>query len=151
MVAIFHKVHRIEKKAQRYSSSSGGNSREVALQAFFFAIAYTIPWIWAPIKGAIDTADLIFTCGNCDDAVIALSIVNAVIFPLQGFFNFLVYLRPRYAQISTWFSKLRFVVAVRDSLKMKKSSCSWKQHPENENVTSFEANQPDADVDLKEG
>jgi hypothetical protein len=145
MAAIFNKVRVIEKNSRRYStSSSGGNSRDVALQALFFAIAYAIPWIWAPVKGAIDTADLIFTRPECDQAVVALSIVNAIIFPLQGFFNFLVYLRPRYAQISTWLSKQRPVVAVRDSLKMPKSS-SMQQSV---NVTSVEGNQPD--VDLKE-
>ena len=113
MTAIFRKVHVIEKKAQRYkhSSSSGGNAREVATQALFFTIAYAIPWIWAPIRGSIDTADLIFKSPNCDDAVIALSIVNAIIFPLQGFLNFLVYLRPRYTQISTWCSNQRVVLA----------------------------------------
>lgn len=124
MATIFCNVHAVERKSRRYShATSGGNSHEVAMQALFYCVSYSIPWIWAPIKAAIDTADIVFTSPEADDAVVALSIVNAVFFPLQGFFNFLVYLRPRYAQISTWLSNQRVVVEVRDFfLKMKKSS-----------------------------
>ncbi len=132
MASIFHKVHAVEKKAQRYAhSSSNDNSREVAMQALFYAIAYTIPWIWAPIRGAIDTADIIFKYPTADNAVVALSIVNAVIFPLQGLLNFLVYLRPRYTQISIWCGKQR--VVVQESLK--KSSPNKQQRQQQQPPT----------------
>jgi hypothetical protein len=144
MSTIFHKVRGVEKKARRFSHENG-NSKDVAMQALLFTISYAIPWIWAPIKAGIDTADIIFTNPNADDAVIALSIVNVIIFPLQGFFNFLVYLRPRYPQVYTWLENTRVVVAVRNCLKRKKSS-SEKQAG---NVTSsFEGNQ--TDVETKE-
>lgn len=148
MTTIFFKVRAVEKKTRRYAhSDSSGNSREVAMQALFFCVAYSIPWIWAPIQAGIDTADLIFTRPRADDAVIALSIVNAILFPLQGFFNFLVYLRPRYAQVKFWLSSQRVVVAVRDLV------LGWKQHSpkkQPEYVTSSEGNQTDADVVIKE-
>ncbi len=143
MTTIFCKVRGVEKRARRLSSSPSGNSREVAMQALFFCVAYSIPWIWAPIQAGIDTADLIFTRPNADDAVIALSIVNAILFPLQGFFNFLVYLRPRHAQVRSWLSKQRVFVAVRDLFS------GWKKHSvkkQTENVTSSEGNPTDAAV-----
>ena len=146
MTTIFCKVRGVERKARRYSHSNG-NSHEVAMQALFFCVAYSIPWIWAPIQAGIDTADLIFTRPNADDAVIALSIVNAVLFPLQGFFNFLVYLRPRYAQVTSWLSDLRVVVAVRDFVLKMKNSSPKKQ---SEDVTSSEGNQTDADAVVRE-
>lgn len=148
MTTIFCKVRGVEKKSRQYSrSSSSGNSREVAMQALFYCVAYSIPWIWAPIQAGIDTADLIFTHPNADDAVIALSIVNAVLFPLQGFFNFLVYLRPRYTQIMSWLSNLRVVDAVRDLFLEWKKSSTMKQ---SEDVNSSEGNQTDTDVVMKQ-
>eukprot|EP00984_Skeletonema_dohrnii_P014787 scaffold6280_cov79-Skeletonema_dohrnii-CCMP3373.AAC.2 len=144
MSTIFHKVRGVEKKAMRLSNAAG-SSKDVAMQALLFTISYAIPWIWAPIKAGIDTADIIFTNPNADDAVIALSIVNVIIFPLQGFFNFLVYLRPRYGQVRTWMANARVVVAVRNCLKMKKSS-SGKQ--EGNFTSSFEGKQ--TDVEMKE-
>jgi hypothetical protein len=97
------------------------------MQALFYAIAYTIPWIWAPIRGAIDTADIIFKYPTADNAVVALSIVNAVIFPLQGLLNFLVYLRPRYTQISIWCGKQ--CVVVQESLKKSSPNKQQQQSP----------------------
>ena len=145
MATIFCKVHAVEKKSRRYSHSSpGGNSRDVAMQALFYCVSYSIPWIWAPIKASIDTADIVFTRPNADDAVVALSIVNAVFFPLQGFFNFLIYLRPRYAQMGTWLSNRRVVIEVRDFFSKIKKSSSKKQ-AEDVNVT--EGNQTDVDIE----
>ena len=117
------------------------------MQALFFCVAYLIPWIWAPIQAGVDTADLIFTHPNADDLVIALSIANAVLFPLQGFFNFLVYLRPRYTQVTSWLANLRVVVAARDLFLELKKSPSTKQ---SQDVTSSEGNQTDADAVTKE-
>jgi len=142
MSTIFHKVRGVEKKARRFSHESG-SSKDVAMQALLFTISYAIPWIWAPIKAGIDTADIIFTNPNADDAVIALSIVNVIIFPLQGFFNFLVYLRPRYGQVNTWVANIRVVVAVKNCFKMKKSS-SEKQA--GDVTSSFEGNQTDVEM-----
>eukprot|EP00573_Skeletonema_grethae_P007599 CAMPEP_0201710586 /NCGR_PEP_ID=MMETSP0578-20130828/58706_1 /ASSEMBLY_ACC=CAM_ASM_000663 /TAXON_ID=267565 /ORGANISM="Skeletonema grethea, Strain CCMP 1804" /LENGTH=735 /DNA_ID=CAMNT_0048199617 /DNA_START=286 /DNA_END=2493 /DNA_ORIENTATION=+ len=148
MTTIFCKVRGVEKKSRQYShSSSSGNSREVVMQALFFCVAYLIPWIWAPIQAGVDTADLIFTHPNADDLVIALSIANAVLFPLQGFFNFLVYLRPRYTQVTSWLANLRVVVAARDLFLELKKSPSTKQ---SQDVTSSEGNQTDADAVTKE-
>jgi len=146
MTTIFCKVHAVEKKSRLYSHSpSGGNSHDVAMQALFYCVSYSIPWIWAPIKAAIDTADIVFTRPNADDAVVALSIVNAVFFPLQGFFNFLIYLRPRYAQMRNWLSNRRVVVEVRDFFFKKiKTSSSKKQA---EDVTSHEGNHTNVDID----
>ena len=143
MTTIFCKVRGVEKRARRLNSSSSGNSREVAMQALFFCVAYSIPWIWAPIQAGIDTADLIFTHPNADDTVVALSIVNAILFPLQGFFNFLVYLRPRYAQVRSWLSSQPLCVAVTDLFS------GWKKHSvkkQREAVSTSEGNPTDAAV-----
>jgi len=104
MIMIFHDVHTTEKRARKYrhgrhdSSSAHSQSREVAAQALLYSLAYSIPWIWGLILSFINTAAGVFGSAAIDDAITALNIVNVVIFPLQGFLNVFVYVRPRYIE-----------------------------------------------------
>mmetsp|Transcript_17864 Transcript_17864/g.30806 ORF Transcript_17864/g.30806 Transcript_17864/m.30806 type:complete len:226 (+) Transcript_17864:582-1259(+) len=102
---IYWGVRKTENRTQKYrhnapSSRNNAHSqqREVASQALLYSVAYAIPWIWGLVLSFINTGNGVFNSSGVDDAVTALNIANAVIFPLQGFLNAFVYVRPRYKQ-----------------------------------------------------
>lgn len=64
------------------------NSRKVANQSMFYVGAFYITWIPATVNRLLQQ-----TRGN---TFFALALLMALLTPAQGFFNFLVYIRPKY-------------------------------------------------------
>lgn len=101
MVMMWRNVRTTEKRARRYrhgNPPARSQSQELAAQAMLYSLAYTVPWICGLILSFINTAHGVFGSGSIDDAITALNIVNAIVFPLQGFLNVMVYVRPRYIE-----------------------------------------------------
>jgi len=116
MMMVFNQIYKHERGLDRYRAEGAPvdrrRSRQVANQALLYVLAFALPWIWGLIISSIDTAQNIFESGVHDNAITALNMVNAFIFPLQGFFNFLVYARPRYMKIKKKYPEMNFIQVV---------------------------------------
>lgn len=101
MVLIYKGVREKETASSRYEfrpaspSLSGNrdrptrqNSRKVATQAFLFVFAMYLTWFFTSLSR------IIVLCGGT--YYYPLVVLEAIMFPFQGFFNVIIYLRPRY-------------------------------------------------------
>ena len=79
-----------EKKNLKKHSKSNERSRKVASQAFFFMGAFFLTFL----AGSINR----FTQLVSGKSIYALLVLHCVFAPAQGFFNFLVYMRPKMIQ-----------------------------------------------------
>jgi hypothetical protein len=99
MIVIAKKVQESDRRTRANLSLGGGTgnaksrryskTREVSLQAIFYVLSFLLTWVFGTanrIQNAIDP-----TC-----PIFALVWLHSLFVPLQGFFNFLVYLFPRY-------------------------------------------------------
>jgi hypothetical protein len=99
MTLIYLTVRNQAKKMQRYQFDQRGGeystliaSRETARQAFLYVAAYLITMLWPSI---------VLMVGNAGAGVVPFGIVLmlSLFFPLQGFWNFIIYLRPRFIKV----------------------------------------------------
>mmetsp|Transcript_8269 Transcript_8269/g.14588 ORF Transcript_8269/g.14588 Transcript_8269/m.14588 type:complete len:411 (-) Transcript_8269:221-1453(-) len=67
-------------------------SDSVKSQAFRYVGSFFLTWIFQTIARGMETA------GQGDSVPYWLSLVGVTLLPSQGFFNFLIYIRPRYEQ-----------------------------------------------------
>lgn len=92
MYSIYRKVrHQEALQSQEMDNEvarRGEKSKKVAIQAALFVGALYLTWIFATITRIYQ-----ITTGNNN---FVLLVLMAIFFPLQGFFNCLIYLRPRY-------------------------------------------------------
>ncbi|KAL3815478.1 hypothetical protein ACHAXA_000715 [Cyclostephanos tholiformis] len=92
MYSIYRKVREEERMQSRdddgAEDSRGRKSRQVAKQALLFVGALYLTWIFTTISRIYN----ILTGKQS----FLLQVLMAIFFPLQGFFNCLIYLRPRY-------------------------------------------------------
>jgi len=98
---VFDQERKLDKYRQDGQGSERKHSRNIASQALFYVVAFTMPYVWGMIIYIIDDEQTVFEYRSHDDAITWLHIVNAIIFPLQGLFNVLVYVRPRYLRLRT--------------------------------------------------
>ena len=96
---VFDQERKLDKYRQDGQGSERKHSRNIASQALFYVVAFTMPYVWGMIIYIIDDEQSVFEYRSHDDAITWLHIVNAIIFPLQGLFNVLVYVRPRYLRL----------------------------------------------------
>ena len=102
-----------EKKNLKKHSKSNERSRKVASQAFFFMGAFFLTFL----AGSINR----FTQLVSGKSIYALLVLHCVFAPAQGFFNFLVYMRPKMIKwnekriksdtgvfSTAWFSQISF-------------------------------------------
>jgi len=91
----------------RSTPNNAGNrkvSRRFAQQALFYAIVFCMTWIWSMVNWVVDQKNgFVYT---------PIIFLQAVFVPSQGFFNTLVYLRPRYLRIRQRHSELSFLQVV---------------------------------------
>jgi len=98
MIIVYFKVLEAEKASDRLRSDAGqavirGRSRKVALQGLYYVLAFIIPWVIGITLSILKEK----TYGDITaKAPIVLEVVNAFVWPLGGFLNFLVYIRPAY-------------------------------------------------------
>lgn len=95
MLVIYLHVRKQEAIAARWQPGAPERqqftlSREVALQGLFFSLSYIITWIFVTIARIVESIQ-----GTIPRPLLALTIVFV---PMQGLFNALVFLRPRYAK-----------------------------------------------------
>eukprot|EP00584_Thalassiosira_punctigera_P007922 CAMPEP_0172535842 /NCGR_PEP_ID=MMETSP1067-20121228/7677_1 /TAXON_ID=265564 ORGANISM="Thalassiosira punctigera, Strain Tpunct2005C2" /NCGR_SAMPLE_ID=MMETSP1067 /ASSEMBLY_ACC=CAM_ASM_000444 /LENGTH=453 /DNA_ID=CAMNT_0013320799 /DNA_START=364 /DNA_END=1725 /DNA_ORIENTATION=+ len=92
MYSIYRKVRQQERIQSQErdddAASRGRKSKKVAIQAALFVGALYLTWIFTTITRIYQ-----ITTGNNN---FVLLVLMATFFPLQGFFNCLIYLRPRY-------------------------------------------------------
>jgi hypothetical protein len=68
-------------------------TRQIAVQSFFYVFAYLMVFIFAFFLFILESIDPVgFESGN----YFPLQVLGAMFFPLQGLFDALIYLRPRY-------------------------------------------------------
>jgi len=102
MSLIYWKVLSAEKATDRWTQASGQRrrrnlSRKVAMQGLQYVVAFIFPWIFGITVYVMKT----YLETNLAEAIrlgsttTILEIVNAVIWPLKGFFTFLAYMRPK--------------------------------------------------------
>lgn len=91
MFLIFKSVRDVEKKTRRFSLDENYQSRKVAKQALFFVGALYLTWFFT--TGA-RVYSIVHKSSNYP-----LLLLMAIFFPLQGFWNAMVYLRPRFIRI----------------------------------------------------
>lgn len=101
MVLIYRKVLVVEKATDRWTRASGqqrrrGNSRKVGLQGIQYVVAFIFPWVFGITLLVMknQTYGDLSASARVRNAMVALEITNAVVWPLKGFFTFLVYFRP---------------------------------------------------------
>ncbi|KAL7519445.1 hypothetical protein ACHAWF_000241, partial [Thalassiosira exigua] len=90
MLPIYIQVRAQEREAEAESGAPrrGSKSKKVAIQAGLFVGALYLTWVFTTITRIYQ-----ITTGKNS---FVLLVLMATFFPLQGFFNCLVYLRPRY-------------------------------------------------------
>jgi len=101
MILIYRKVLSVEKANDKWTDASGlrrhrSKSSLVRQQGIRYVAAFFFPWVFgitAGIMQHMSYADLEMS-RKYDDAITALSLVNAIVLPLKGFFTFLAYTRP---------------------------------------------------------
>lgn len=88
MFLVYRAVVTVEKKVEKYGYRERKHSKQVAQQGFWYCGAFYITWIFPTITRLTQ----LITHG----APYPLVLVTALFVPLQGFFNCLVYIHPRY-------------------------------------------------------
>jgi len=73
------------------------SSTQVACQGLQYVVAFIFPWIFGITVSVIQntTYGNLSASAQLDSAMTSLEIVNALIWPLKGFFTFLAYVRPK--------------------------------------------------------
>lgn len=90
MLKVYWTVYKQEKAVAKYQGSHARKlSREVAWQAFWYFVAFFVVWI------PIATESLVRSIRGLSSSYQVTLLVN-IFLPLQGAFNFLLYIRPRY-------------------------------------------------------
>mmetsp|Transcript_56863 Transcript_56863/g.66481 ORF Transcript_56863/g.66481 Transcript_56863/m.66481 type:complete len:206 (-) Transcript_56863:54-671(-) len=107
------------------------NSRQITSQTVQYVMAFTIPWIFNLVLSYIDEKEYFLSSYDSSDTITAISIVDAIIFPLQGLFNALVYMRPRYYKMKSKHPDLSFIELLKKVI--------WKQKVSGQpSMTTFE-------------
>jgi rhamnose transport system substrate-binding protein len=101
MTWIHHVVLSSERATDRWTQAAHQRrkrnlSRNVAVSGLRYVVAFIFPWIFAITVSIMRNQAYgdISASARLSDAMTALEIVNAVIWPLKGFFTFLAYMRP---------------------------------------------------------
>ena len=97
MFLMYRTVRQHEKQMERYeysgSSSDSGKqtlSRRVAIQAMYYILFFFLTWAFPLVQFAVSERT-----GHTYFPLLTLTVIFA---PFQGFFNSIIYIRPRYLQ-----------------------------------------------------
>jgi len=96
MIVIYRKVLAAEKASDRWRKGAGqtvlrGQSTKVAKQGLLYVIAFIVPWLFGITLSVLKEQNY----GDIEvNQPVAIEVTNAIIWPLGGLLNFLVYMRP---------------------------------------------------------
>lgn len=121
MYSVYRCVKNQELRTSAYASHTVETSKKIARQALYYLGAFYVSWTFP----TIDKLIYLFT-GNISYAIILLS---AMLMPMQGFFNLLVYMRPTYLRcknpqqnfLMAWF-KILWLKVTTDTLDLRSKS-----------------------------
>ena len=98
MLMIYRKVLSVEKARDKWTDGAGlqrhrSKSSLVRKQGIRYCVAFFLPWVFGISAIVIKSQALVdlASASRYDDAITALSLTNAIIWPLKGFFTFLAY------------------------------------------------------------
>lgn len=77
-------------------------TRAVATQALMYVLAFLTTYIWGAVLRFMDTFSI---SANDEAKFFTLLVLNAIFLPMLGFFNLLIFTRPRYLQCRKRFPK----------------------------------------------
>ena len=91
------------------SPASSKMTRAVAQQSFIYAILFWNTYFWVILRFFVRRS-------SNDHWVYGIRLVAEYLYPLQGFFNFLIFIRPRYRKIRVRFPNTCWVWIVKEVL-----------------------------------
>ena len=101
MLLIYHKVLSVERARDKWLDGAGlqrhrSKSSLVRRQGVRYCIAFFFPWVFGISAIVLKNQTFVdlASASQYDDAVTALSLTNAIIWPLKGLFTFIAYVRP---------------------------------------------------------
>ena len=116
-------------------SKNSSKTYLVASQSFLYVFAYFLCWIWTLITRALHMV------GNREaTAICTFEIIKHIFLPMQGFFNFLVYVRPKYLNWRKNFpTRSRLWALKQATLALENSKKHKKRQEENdERITGLQ-------------
>lgn len=102
LIIIYSKIFAIESKTLSSRLSDDNKltlSRRFAAQAVLYVVSFFAAWIFTMIQWCISSAS--------GDLYYPILVVTVILNPLQGFFNFLIYFRPRFIRLRKALKKQR--------------------------------------------
>jgi hypothetical protein len=122
MFLVYRAVLTTEMATERYDATRARHrkhSKQVAVQGYWYCGAFYLTWLFPTITRLVQVI--------ADETPYPLILVTALFVPIQGFFNFLVYMHPRYKQVRMQVkSSIEFVTG-------KVSNFSHRESVESEN------------------
>lgn len=93
---ILRKISNVRSQNScREKTKRSKRSRKVAIQSFLYIAAYLACWIWGVV---FFTLSAVYPDSIQSGRYYWMQVLDAIFFPLQGAFNCVFYLRPRYLQ-----------------------------------------------------
>lgn len=94
MITLFVTMRTIENRSMKYSFSSLSNremSQEIAVQGMLYVVCFYVTWLFPSVQRVLELANV--------KSTFWLQMLDTSLLPLQGIFNVMVYVRPRYLRI----------------------------------------------------
>ena len=103
MILLYLSVHKQAEKMKKYQSfkkrnslngddtganKQGGLHRETLIQSSLYVLAFFLTFMWPSIAMMVEAFE-----------IYGFAICKAIFFPLQGFWNFFAYIRPRFVKL----------------------------------------------------
>jgi len=163
MVIIYYQINNRARAMRRYSVSQASPpvpgrmevaANDTAIQGLLYMSAFLLTYSWAVI---IALSEFI----NGEGSSHMLFILTAVFLPLQGFWNFLAYIRPRFVKLRrghlslSFFSTLKTIIffAEDPSLNRPKRQKRWRNRrfePDDDAIEISDDNDDDDDAPLED-
>jgi hypothetical protein len=98
-VSVRSTIRRMERRysvvaTQSRNRSSEFRIRQTALQAGLFIGAFILTYLWTSVLRLMEND------GKVTSGYFLVALLSAFFYPLQGFLNFFIYVRPRYVELS---------------------------------------------------
>jgi hypothetical protein len=96
-LSVYCKIRQTIQRTRRRSmtSASADMERQAGIQCILYGLFFANTFVWSAILGALVAAGKFLVL----DKMFAVLLLANIFYPLQGVFNFMVYLRPRYVEV----------------------------------------------------
>ena len=98
---------------RRNASKNFAKTRQTAVQSFFYVFAYFVVFFFGSLAFCFKTTD---PDGFQSGKYFPLQVLDAFFFPLQGFFDAIIYFRPRYYRFRKYFPEKSRWFALREAV-----------------------------------